>query len=142
MFGGLDIPTSGMIAQRTRLDVISSNIANASTVLDSEGKVNPFRRRMAMLAPGDPSSLSGPGRSMGVHVANVELDDAPFQLRWDPSSPYAYKDGPNRGYVPTPNVNSAIEQIDALEATRAYEANVAVAEAFKAMTAQALRLLA
>ena len=140
MFGGLDIPTSGMIrADPAGRDLVEHREREHGA--DSDGQVNPFRRRMAMLAPGDPMSMSGPEVD-GVHVANIELDDAPFQLRWDPSSPYAYKDGPNRGYVPTPNINSAIEQIDALEATRAYEANVAVAEAFKAMTAQALRLLA
>lgn len=142
MYGALDISTSGMIAQRTRLETIAANIANKDVVLDEHGEVAPYRRRMAMMSPGDPSAKSASGRSMGVHISAIELDDAPFDLEWDPSSPYAYKTGPHAGYVPGSNVNSVIEQINAVEAARAYEANVAAAEVTKSLTAQALRLLA
>lgn len=142
MYGALDISTSGMIAQRTRLEVVAANIANKDAILDSSGRVNPYRRREVFFAPGDPSAKTGAGRKMGVHVAAIEQDDAPFNLKYDPSSPYAYKDGPNAGYVPTPNINPVMEQVNAMEAARAYEANVVAAEATKSMVAQALRLLA
>jgi flagellar basal-body rod protein FlgC len=142
MYGALDISTSGMIAQRTRLASISANIANRATILDSEGNVNPYRRRMVHFAPGDPSAKTTEGRRMGVHVAAIEVDNAPFNMYWDPTHPYAYRDGPNKGYVPHPNINPVVEQINALEASRAYEANVVAAEATKSMIAQALRLLA
>ena len=142
MYGTLDISTSGMIAQRTRLETIAANIANKDVVLDENGEIAPYRRRIPLMAPGDPAAKSASGREMGVHIGAIELDDAPFDLKWDPTSPYAYKTGPNAGYVPGSNVNTVIEQINAVEAARAYEANVAAAEVTKSMTAQALRLLA
>jgi len=141
MFGSLDISTSGMIAQRERMASIAANIANRNTILDADGNVNPYRRRMVHFAPGDPSATSAQGRSMGVRVAKIEIDQSDFNYEWDPTNPYAFKDGPRAGYVPTPNVNSVVEQINAMEASRAYEANVVAAEATKTMLAQALRIL-
>lgn len=141
MYGALDVSTSGMIAQRTRLEVAAANIANKNTVLDSAGRVNPYRRRVAYFAPGDPSAKTAAGRERGVHVREIGLDAAPFKLQYDPSNPYAYQDGPNKGYVPMPNIDPVIENINAMEASRAYEANLAAAEATKTMMAQALRLV-
>lgn len=143
MYGALDISTSGMIAQRTRLEVIAANIANQNTLLDANGNIAPYQRRIAAFAPGDPAAKARGGRSLGVHVAEIALDPTPAQPReYDPDSPYAYKDGPYKGYVAATNVNPVVEQINAIEAARAYEANVAAAEAIKQMTAQALRLIA
>lgn len=142
MYGALDISTSGMIAQRIRLEAIAANIANKDVLVDENGQIGPYRRRVPLMAAGDPSAKSGEGRSMGVHIAAIEQDEAPFELRWDPGNPYAYKTGAQAGYVPMSNVNTVIEQINAVEAARAYEANVAAAEVTKSMTAQALRLLA
>jgi flagellar basal-body rod protein FlgC len=142
MYGALDISTSGLIAQRARIDAISANIANQGTILDAQGNVNPYRSRIVHFAPGDPTAKTAAGRKMGVHVSQIELDRSPFNMRWEPDSPYAYKSGPNAGYVPSPNVNPVIEQINAMEAARAYEANIVAAEATKTMTAQALRLIA
>lgn len=142
MYGMLDVSTSGMVAQRIRLTAIAANIANKDAVLDENGNVNPYRARQVLLAPGNPSASSAPGREMGVHVASIEIDQSPFNLSHDPSSPLAYQDGPHRGYVPSSNVNPVMEQVNALEASRAYEANVVAAEATKTMMAQALRLLA
>ncbi len=142
MYGSLDISTSGMIAQRIRLETIASNIANKDVLVDENGQISPYRRRISMMAPGDPSAKTGEGRAMGVHIASIEEDESPLELKWDPTNPYAYKTGPNAGYVPSSNVSTVIEQINAVEAARAYEANVAAAEVTKALTAQALRLLA
>jgi flagellar basal-body rod protein FlgC len=143
MYGSLDISTSGMIAQRTRLEVISANIANQNTLIDAEGRLNPYRRRMAMFAPGNPGASSAQGRNLGVHVAEIALDPAgPRPIRHDPGNPLAFKSGPYKGYVAETNVNSVVENINALEAVRAYEANVMAAEAGKQMTASALRLIA
>lgn len=143
MYGSLDISTSGMIAQRVRLTAIASNIANRGTVLDAEGRVNPYRARQVMLASGDPSARSARGRELGVHVAEIALDTTPIRPReYNPDSPFAFKEGPYVGYVAETNVNPVVEQVNALEASRAYEANVVAAEATKQMLAQALRLLA
>ncbi len=138
MYGSLDISTSGMIAQRTRLDVISANIANKGAILDAEGNYNPFRRRMAMLAPGNPDATSARGRQLGVQVKEIALDQSPFRLKYDPTNPHA----DDQGYIRQPNIDTTTEQIDAMEAVRAYEANVAAAEAHKSMLSQGLRLLA
>src|SRR5262249_34087735 len=138
----LDISTSGMVAQRTRLQAIAANIANKDTILDSHGNLNPYRARRVHLAPGDPTAATVEGQAMGVHVESIEIDQAPFNLRWDPGNPYAYKEGPNAGYVPNPNVSMVMEQVSAVEAARAYEANIAAAEITKTMMTQALRLLA
>jgi flagellar basal-body rod protein FlgC len=143
MYGALDIAVSGMIAQRTRFDVITANIANQDAILDSKGQVNPYRRREVFFAPGDPSAGTARGRAMGVHVAEIGLDPTPFQPRvFDPSSPLAYKDGPNKGWIAGTNISPVVEQINSLEAQRAYEANVMAAETTKSMMAQGLRLLA
>lgn len=147
MYGALDISTSGLIAQRTRLEAITANIVNAGTYLDENGENNPFRRRIVTLAPGDSSGgaagsaggLRGSKSSgaLGVHVETIEAD-ATFDLRYEPDNPYA--DG--RGYVKYPNIQTPFETMNAYEAQRAYEANLVVAEASKTMVAQALRLIA
>ncbi len=143
MYGTLDIAVSGMIAQRTRMDVITANLVNKDAILDSNLQVNPYRRRMAMFAPGDPTAKTPEGRRLGVHVAEIALDQTPFHAgAYDPSSPYAYKDGPNRGHLPGTNIDPVVEQVDSLEAGRAYEACAMAAETAKTMMAQGLRLIA
>lgn len=134
MFGSLDVSTSALVANRTRLEIISSNLANANSVYDAQGRYAPFRRRIPILAAGDPSS----GRAEGVHISEIRVDNSPFRKVHDPSSPNADKNG----YVNLPNVYPEIEQINALEATRAYEANITAAEATKQMIQTSLRLLA
>lgn len=138
MYGSLDISTSGMIAQRTRLDVISANIANKDAILDADGNYNPFRRRMAMFSPGNPNASSARGQELGVQVKEIAFDQSPFRLRYNPTSPHADE----QGYVRHPNIDTTTEQIDAMEAVRAYEANVVAAETLKSMLSQGLRLLA
>lgn len=137
MYGSLDISTSGMIAQRTRLEAIAANIANRDTILDASGRNNPFQRRVVNFSAGDPSARTPSGKALGVHVSSIE-GEAGFEPRYEPSNPYADADG----IVKYPNVNVVFEQLNAYEAQRAYEANVVVAEASKTMLAQALRLLA
>jgi len=139
MYGALDISTSGMIAQRTRLTAISANLANRTSV---EADGTPYRARRVHFSVGDPTARTAAGRSMGVHVHSVEKDQSEFNLRWDPEHPLAMRDGPRKGYVRESNVNPIVEQVNAIQASRAYEANVVAAEATKSMMAQALRLIA
>jgi len=134
MFGALDTSTSGLVAQRTRMNVIATNIANANSVIDEQGNYNPFRRRIAVLAEGDPAT----GSKDGVHIREVQVDQSPFRKKYEPGHPNADRDG----YVNYPNVSSVIEQINALEASRAYEANITAAEATKNMMQTSLRLIA
>lgn len=137
MYGALDVSTSGMIAQRTRMAAIASNIANADALLDPSGNYDPFRKRLVHFAPGDPSAMTEQGKSMGVHVAEIEAVEGALRPKYDPSSPYADE----RGYVMVPDIDPVVEQINAMEAARSYEANVIAAEASKSMMAQALQLL-
>lgn len=134
MFGSLDISASGLVAQRTRLDIISSNLANRHSIVDAEGNYSPFRRRMAIFSPGDPAS----GKKEGVHVQEIRLDQSPFTRKYEPDSPFAGEDG----YVEYPNIDPMMEMVNAIDASRAYEANIAAAEAAKTMMQNSLRLLA
>ena len=134
MYGALDISTSGMIAQRTRLNIIAANIANARTILNADGEYDPYHRRFAVLATGDGES----GSAEGVHVQSIEIDQSQLAMRYEPDSPYADADG----YVGYPNVNSVVEQMNAMEALRSYEANIAAVEATKSMISTALHLIA
>lgn len=138
MYGSLDISTSGMVAERTRFASISANIANRNTLVDSQGRYNPYRRREVMFAPGDPSAATAEGRAMGVHVARISINQDSLVERHDPDHPFADE----RGYVKVPDINPIVEQLNAMEAVRSYEANVQAAEATKSMLTQALRLLA
>ncbi|VAX40590.1 hypothetical protein MNBD_PLANCTO03-1636 [hydrothermal vent metagenome] len=137
MWGALDIPTSGMVAQRIRLEAISANIANKNAILDAEGNYNPYRKRAAEFAAGDPSAQTPTGQKLGVHVATISIDQDALRAIYEPSSPYADASG----YLMVPDINPIVEQVNAMEATRAYEANVMAAEAIKSTMAQALRLL-
>jgi flagellar basal-body rod protein FlgC len=134
MFGALDISASGLVAQRTRVEVIAANIANQNSVLDAKGNYSPYRRRIPIFAPGDPSS----GNKLGVHVKKIMLDSAPFHRKSEPGSPHADAEG----YVNYPNIDPSMEMVNALEASRAYEANITTAEATKTMLRSSLRLLA
>lgn len=138
MYGSLDISTSGMVAERARFASIAANIANRDTLVDADGKYNPYRRRQVMFAPGDPSAGTAEGRKLGVHVAQVMINQEALIEKHDPNHPFADE----RGYVKVPDINPVVEQLNAMEAVRSYEANVQAAEATKSMLSSALRLLA
>lgn len=138
MYGSLDISTSGMIAQRTRMDVIANNLANADSLTNTAGEYDPYLRKAAMLAPGDPGALGGGGLDMGVHVVSIEVGENPLRTEYDPTNKFADAEG----YVQVPDIDTTTEWVNAMQASRAYEANVAAAETTKSMMAQALRLLA
>ncbi len=116
------------------MEVIAANLANKDSIYDAQGGYAPFRRRVALLAPGDPVT----GRGEGVHVREIVLDPSPFRKVYSPGHPAADA----QGYVDYPNIDSAVEMVNALEASRAYEANITAAEATKSMLRSSLRLLA
>ena len=134
MYGSLDISTSGLIAQRTRLTVASANLMNARTILNADGEYEPYRRRSVILAAGDPETNTPDG----VHVGAIEIDEGPLRREHDPGSPFADASG----YVEYPNISPVIEQMNSMEALRSYEANIAAVEATKSMMSVALEMLA
>ncbi len=137
MFGAFDISTSALSAQRTRLETIASNIANVDSILSPEGKASPYRR-LYPIFQAQGSDASGQSGS-GVKVTQIKQDSSPFIRRYEPwNTAAADKDG----YVKYPNVNLSTEYINALETTRAYEANITAIETTKSMMAATLRVLA
>lgn len=136
MIGALDISRSALVAQRVRLDTIAGNIANAYATVREDGTPEPYRRRIVSFVAGD--SEGGPG----VHVDEVAEDPSEYRLVHDPGHPHRIREGPLRDYVRYPNVNVSMEYVDAIEAARAYEANIAMLNITKDMLRQALRLFA
>ena len=139
MFGSLDISTSALIAQRTRLNVIAGNVANMQATRGPDGQPSPYQRRVALLASG--KTVDG-ASAPGVHVQQIVKDPSPPRKIYDPGHPDAQQNGPDKGYVYFPNVDYAHEMIDAMTAARAYEANITVTDVTKTLIAGALRLIA
>lgn len=136
MFSALDISTSALVAQRVRLNAISSNLANISTTHNEAGEAVPYQPRFVVFQTDD-QSASADG-AVGVKVARVGTETAPPRLKFEPMHPDADADG----YVAYPNIDLNTEFVDALEATRAYEANIGVIEVSKDISRQTLRILA
>ena len=125
MYGSFNISSSGLAAQRARLDAISANLANQSTP--------EFQKVMVEFASGDPVS----GEQMGVHVSSIDRLKS-FSPVFEPDNPAARDDG----YVYYPDIDYTEMMVDAIEALRAYEANIQAVEATRSMIDSALRVLA
>jgi flagellar basal-body rod protein FlgC len=134
MFDALDIPASALLAQRARMDTIASNVANLDVTRNENGEKIPYRRRFVVMEPGHPNATDRPG----VRIKEIRSDISPFRRVFDPG----HADADADGYVKFPNVDLAMEQVDMMEASRAYEANITMMETLKAMINASLRLLA
>lgn len=140
MISALDISTSALIAQRTRLNTIASNMANMSTTRNENGELQPYQARFVVFQTDE--QVSTPHGAAGVKVASVETEQIEPLYKYQPNHPSAIKQGKWQGYVAYPNINMTAEMVDALEATRSYEANLGVMEITKNMSQQTLRILA
>jgi flagellar basal-body rod protein FlgC len=136
MFGAFDVSTSGLVAQRARLDVIASNLANISTTRNEVGESVPYTPRYVVFKTDDSVATKDGGQ--GVKVDSVELSKIPPDMRYEPG----HKDANDEGYVAYPNIEMTTEFVDALGASRAYEANIGVIEVTKDMTERTLQILA
>jgi len=149
IFHSLNTSTSALTAQRLRMDVISSNMANVDSTRGKmvDGEWQPYRRKSVTFQPreGQFSSMlnAAMGKQIkgsagyGVTVSAIKEDtETPFKLVFDPSHPDANEDG----YVSMPNVDPLREMIDLMSATRSYEANVTVINANKSMLMKALEI--
>jgi flagellar basal-body rod protein FlgC len=137
MLGSTQISASGLSAERTRMEVIANNIANANTTRDTNGR--PFRRREVVFATEFANVLSGDPRNhaTGVRVAGINEDASELPKVYRPGHPDADSDG----YVTMPNVNLSNEMVDLITATRGYEANLKVLNAYKDSIRQSLAIL-
>ena len=140
LFGAIEIAGSGMTAQRTRLNVISMNLANANTTRTADG--TPYRRKTVIFQSVPlansfkeelESSLAGQ-RVYGVKVTRIVPVSGDFKKVFDPSHP----DADEQGYVYLPNVNLVQEMVQMLNASRSYEANAATIKAAREMALRAL----
>lgn len=138
-----DISTSALTAQRMRMDVISSNIANAETTRGRfvDGRWLPYQRKLVTFAPVEKpfseilnEATDTVGR--GVKVTRIHHDRDPFKRVFNPSHP----DADENGYVLLPNVDPVKEMVDMISATRSYEANVTALNATKSMFSKALEI--
>lgn len=137
LISGVDITASALNAEKTRLDIIAENIANAQTTHGPDG--GPYQRQIVtfeselMKHQADDGTAVGP-MLQGVQVAGITRDPTPGQKVFDPQNPDA---GPD-GTVAMPNVNLAYEMVDLITASRAYEANLSVVHNARQMANKAL----
>jgi flagellar basal-body rod protein FlgC len=133
----LDVNASGLAAQRKRVEVSSSNLANSQTTRTDEG--GPYRRKdVVFQTTSFENSLElamGDG-VQGVEVSDVVEDPAPFDRRYEPGHP----DADAEGYVAYPNVSVMKEMANLVEASRSYEANIAAIGIVKAMISRTLEI--
>ena len=139
MLRALDISTSALVAQRTRLNAVSGNIANISSLKDENGEANPYQAREVVFQTDNSMSTSG---ASGVRVDEIKMSEADPLYRYQPDHPLAIQEGKWKGYVAYPNIDLTTQMVDALESTRAYEANVGVMEITKNMSRETLTILA
>lgn len=136
----LDISVSALNAERMRMELISSNIANVSTTRSLDG--GPYRRKIAIfeekqlsfddvLAKAEKKVGGG-----GVELVDVVDDNSPFQKVYNPTHP----DADQEGYVSLPNVNLATEMVDMVSASKMYEANITAFNATKKMMQDTLQI--
>jgi len=135
-FGVMDIASSGLSAQRLRMEAVASNLANASTTRTAEG--GPYKRRDVVFETTGPASFRSAldAAVRGVKVSQVVEDELAPQLRYEPGHP----DANPQGYVAYPNVDPVVEMVNLLSASRSYEANVTVIEATKNLMLRALEI--
>ena len=146
VFHSLNTSASALTAQRLRMDVISSNMANAQTtraVLNDNGEYEPYRRKMVVFEPQERSFKSHLQRatrqgqpSQGVRVSRIVEDESPFKMIYQPDHP----DANEAGYVQLPNVDPLRAMVDLMSATRSYEANITTFNATKQMLMKALEI--
>ncbi len=134
---GIEAAAGGLQAQRTRLDIVAQNIANAQTTRGANGQ--PYARQIvsfeAELIKHIGDSATAPALR-GVRVSAVTADPRQGPVIHNPSHP----DADASGFVRMPNVNMAMEMVDLISATRAYEANLSVAKAGRDMVAKTLEI--
>lgn len=143
LFSTIDISSSGLTAQRLRMDIISNNIANVNTTRSKNGE--PYRRQIPVFQE------RGSGIQFkdillqkeadnqiqkGVRVVAIKEDQSPFKLVYNPDHPDANEDG----YVKMPNVDIIREMVDLISASRAYEANVTAINSSKNIFLKALEI--
>ena len=135
IFESMEVAGSALTAHRLWMDTISSNLANINTTRTLAG--GPYKRRVPVFAEMLDKTIGGYQDIGGVRVLEIEEDQTPPRLVYQPEHPDTNADG----YVAFPNVNLVREMTDMLVASRAYEANLSVATSARDMWNGALEVL-
>ena len=130
IFSGMRISASGLSAERMKMDIISSNIANIKTTRTEDGGA--YKRKVATFEENYDEKLG----MLGVKVSSIEDDKSPMNRVYEPSNP----DADEEGYVEYPNVDLLVEMTDLISASRSYESNVDSLNAQKNMISKALEI--
>jgi len=146
IFNAINSSASALTAQRLRMDVVSSNLANAESTratVNGNGEFAPYRRKVVELTPQNHSfksvlknATNKNSSAQGVTVSRITEDPEPFKMKYNPQHPDANEDG----YVQMPNVDPLEEMVDLMSATRSYEANITALNASKNMMMKALEM--
>jgi flagellar basal-body rod protein FlgC len=142
VLSAIEVSATGLTAQRQRMQIISSNLANANTTRTEEG--GPFRRKDLVF---ESTEVSHPFSSAlnfalereaatGVEVIGIYEDNTPFIRRYNPAHP----DADEEGYVLMPNINSVEEMVNLISATRSFEANVQAISAIKEIAQKSVEI--
>jgi flagellar basal-body rod protein FlgC len=134
LYDSMEVLASGLSAERTRLDVTSSNMANAQTTRTAEG--GPYRRRDPVFAAAEWGGEAFGQTLAGVEVPEVVADQDPPRMVFDPGHP----DANGEGYVAMPNVSMVEEMVNMMNASRSYEAQLTAMHGLVDMTEKALSL--
>ncbi len=149
-FDGYNVASSGMSAQRTRINVVSANIANAKTTHTAEG--GPYKKQQVVFEDvlisntnkktnsNDVETTNNASSDVslrGVGVKSILQSDAKPVMKYEPNHP----DANEQGYVAYPDINPVIEMVDLIEAMRSYEANVSSFNTHKNIDSKTLDIL-
>lgn len=141
VFSSMNVAATGMTAQQLRMDVISENIANASTTRTQKGGA--YRRKTVVFSEQDTTSFDhilngylGYYKPNGVKVTQVVEDPSDLRLVYEPDNP----DANEEGYVEYPNVDTVTEMTNLIDSSRAYEANVTAFNVAKSIASKGLEL--
>lgn len=130
LFNVFKVSSSAMTAQSMRLNAVASNLANADSVISSDGK--PYRAKQVVFE----ATPMGDGGATGVRVRQVVDDASPMRMVYDPKNPAANE----QGYVAFPNVNVVEEMTNMISASRSYQTNVEVMNTAKTMMLKTLQI--
>lgn len=135
LIAGIDVTAGALNAQKTRLDIVAQNIANAQTTRTPNG--TPYQRQIVSFESELVRRTGNGGSSLqSVRVGSIQPDRTPGQQVYNPQHPDA---GPD-GLVKMPNVNLSYEMVDLITASRAYEANLSVVKNARQMAMKALEI--
>ncbi|HBT76658.1 MAG TPA: flagellar basal body rod protein FlgC [Planctomycetaceae bacterium] len=131
----MDISSSGLIAQRIRMQAVASNLANITSTRNEFGELKPYEPRYVIF---EADNRIGPNGSAGVIVPEVGQDiDLPPIRKYVPTHP----DADEQGFINLPRINLTTEFTDAIESGRTYDANLGAIEVTKSMANQTLRII-